>query len=143
MGIATAYAGVLSDAPPPPLELQIVQNDPAKTAIGIHIVNHADHAVMIQRGIELDQVNGFKWVARMQIQAVADCTAYDQSQSLYAPVRIEAGGTLDIAPWHGWSCGSQCPEACSKSAPMGGGDYRFVAVTAEGQRIPSPGFKLP
>ena len=66
-----AHAGVLSDAPPSPLQLEIIGAAPAvdKIAIGLRIINHADHAIRIQRGIEVDQGSKFKWAALMMIQA--------------------------------------------------------------------------
>ncbi len=116
-----------------------------RIAIGLKIANASDHAVVIQRGIEIDQVAEFKWAARMTVEAVADCTQYDNSKSLQAPVRIEADSQLVVTPWHGWTCGAgrQCEEKCDSDLPLGGGVYRFVVVTSEGQRIFSPTFRLP
>ena len=141
----SAHAGVLSDAPPSPLEMQIIGDAPTadKIAVGLRLINHADHAITIQRGIEIDQGGGFKWAALMMIQAVADCGAYDQNHEWRASVRIAAGAEMDIAPWHGRMCGSQCPEGCAKNTSFGPGSYRFVVITAEGERLPSPSFTVP
>ena len=141
-----AHAAPMDDGPASPLELTIIHpGAPDKIAASLRIVNHADHTITIQRGIEVDQLNNFKWAALMMIQAVADCGAYDQAHAWRGAVRIPAGGEVDIAPWHGWQCGEkrQCPEACDTNQPYGAGSYRFTVLLAEGERISSPSFTLP
>ena len=118
-----------------------------RIAVGLKIANDSDHDIVIQRGIEIDSVGAFKWEAKATIEAVAECSQYDNALSPHAPVRIQAGSEMTIAPWHGWTCGAgrQCEESCSgvTDTPLGPGNYRFVVVTSEGKRLPSPSFRLP
>jgi hypothetical protein len=81
------------------------------------------------------------WNQAGAIQALANCTHYDQSYNWKAPTLIGARSSLAVYPWNGLTCGGQCSDACLQNVFVGPGTYRFVVVlVTDSTRIAGPPF---
>jgi hypothetical protein len=112
---------------------------------GVTITNMTDSAVSIERGILIEAKTQRKWNPAGEIQALADCTHYIQSD-FKPPTFLAARSSLAVRPWNRLSCGSQmyegqCIDACMQNARAKPGTYRFVVILLPDRtRIASPPF---
>jgi hypothetical protein len=112
----------------------------AKT-YGVTITNMTHSAVSIEREILIERKAPKGWNPAGAIQALVNCSHYEQGYDFKSPASIAARSSLAVYPWNGQGCGGQCSEACLQNTLARPGIYRFVAVLLpEGTRIASPPF---
>lgn len=59
-------------------------------------------------------------------------------------VTLDAGARMDVQPWTGFTCGTQCVSTCRMNVYVGGGTFRFaVEVAPDWHVVTSRPFTMP
>ncbi len=92
--------------------------------------------------VEVEKAVDGEWrpIVVEQLELVERC-----GESKNSPCRtLEKGAVLRPVPWTGYSCSSQCNEACRANVYYGPGRFRFVVWDCpKRQRFEGPPFELP
>jgi len=117
---------------------------------GATITNLTERTVTIDPAILIEHRTAKGWKQETAIQAVANCTNYDQRDSSKAAIGREvytslaAHTSLSFVPWDGFLCAGQCSDACKQNGRVRPGIYRFIVVVVpDGKRIASQPFTIP
>jgi len=110
----------------PPAGPQVVLENGAKPG-QLSVTNRGPGSVDLLRKVTVEIRQDGKWGATpAEVALVASC-----GEKSTAPVHLNTGQTLQVAPWDGWGCNGQCPRSCRANYYLGPGEFRFVVWTAD------------
>jgi hypothetical protein len=111
---------------------------------GLRLVNPGSAPATILAMIAVEKQQENRWAPVLtEFCAVARCNGQDR-RDMPVQVEIAPAVALEVRPWLGFSCFTQCNNVCHANVYYGPGTFRFVVTTVPmGERLVSPAFLPP